>query len=229
MKRLGVSIAGIVVVAACVAPASSLAAIHEIGTTKTPVISPTCPLGVSKANCTIILTRTTAVPSLVNDVYYPTTVTVPGRIVAFTLGLAGVLSKKDISGLNKSFGGVSQVGITVLRRRGKSFQFTVSQAGQIFKVQSFFGHVVQIPLTTTLSVAKGDVVALTVTTWAPLLAINLRPSKAFRYRASRSKSCKSFSVQTAQTKVGQKTNYGCFYDSTRVEFTATEITNPGLS
>lgn len=228
MKCLGVTIGACAAIVACAAPASSSAALVEVGATSKAVTAPVCPVGVSKANCTIILTKTTAVPSLVNNVYYPTTVKVPGRIVAFTVGLAGALSKKDISGLNTSFGGVSQLGITVLKRKGKSFKFTVSQVGQVFKVQSYFGRVVQIPLTTTLGVQKGDVVALTVPTWAPVLAINLKPTAAYRYRTSRSKNCKSFSVQTAQTKVRQSANYSCFYDGTRVEFTATEVTDPSL-
>jgi hypothetical protein len=179
---------------------------------------------VSKANCTIILTETTAIPALSDKVYYPTTVKTAGRIVAFTVGLAK-LTKADITGLNAAYGGAAEVQVAVLQRKGKGFEFTVRYISPVFPVQSWFGHVVQFPLPTTLPVAAGDIVALTVPTWAPVLAINL-PSSQFRYRASRSSRCTTFNVNTAQTRVGQKATYNCFYDSTRVEFSATEVTTP---
>jgi hypothetical protein len=218
------TVATTITLAAAVLAAAAPAAIVEVGATKTPIASPVCPPGVSKANCTIILTETTAIPALSDKVYYPTTVKTAGRIVAFTVGLAK-LGKADITGLNAAYGGSSQVQVAVLQRKGRGFDFTVKYLSPVFLVQPWFGHVVQFPLSTTLPVAAGDVVALTVPTWAPVLYINL-PSSQFRYRASRASKCTTFNVNTAQTRVGQKATYNCFYDSTRVEFSATEVTTP---
>jgi hypothetical protein len=204
-------------------PATASAAIIELGATASPLASPTCPKGVSGQNCTIILTETTALETLSDGVYYPTTATRPGRIVAFTVALAK-LSKGEIQGLNSSYGGTAQVAITVLRPGAKRL-FTVIAESPLYHVQPWFGHVVQFPLTTTLPIRAGDVVALTVPTWAPVLAINLDPKK-FSYRASRSSQCTTINIQSAQLNIGDNTQYRCFFNATRVEYSATEVTTP---
>jgi hypothetical protein len=95
----------------------------------------------------------------------------------------------------------------------------------VFKVQPYLGQVVQFPLTTTLAVLPGDVVALTTPTWAPVLSIDL-PSSKFAYRQSRGTSCNSPPATNAAQSTGQTTAYTCDYPGTRVEYSATEITNP---
>jgi hypothetical protein len=76
-----------------------------------------------------------------------------------------------------------------------------------------------------LPVKKGDVLALTVPTWAPILTYNLSAGQ-FAYAQSRTQNCNSAaSSQTAQTKVGSSTRYGCAYTGTRVQYSATEVTN----
>ena len=57
----------------------------------------------------------------------------------------------------------------------------------IFKIQPFFGTTVQFPLKTTLAARKGDLIALTVPTWAPVLAVNLPQENG--WRASRASDC----------------------------------------
>ena len=227
VRRMFFSIGGAFALAALAIPAAASATIIEVGATKTPVVSPVCPVGVSKANCTIILTETTAVEAVRDKLDYPATVKTAGRIVAFTVGLSGALTKTDIAGLESAYGKPAEVAITVLKRKKNTFNFTVRYESPLVDVEPYFGHVVQFPLATTLPVSPGDLIALTVPTWAPVLSINLPGgSKIFRYRASRSSNCTSFNVQTAQTKVGNSTNYNCFYDATRVEYSATEVTNP---
>jgi hypothetical protein len=69
------------------------------------------------------------------------------------------------------------------------------------------------------------VLALTVPTWAPILTYNLSASQ-FSYAQSRTTSCDTAAAsQTAQTKVGSSTRYGCAYTGTRVQYSATEVTN----
>jgi hypothetical protein len=223
MKRSRLALLGAVVLVTALAPVSAFADVIEIGATTTPLAAPSCPTGVSKAQCTIILTETTAISTLSDSVFYPTTVKHAGRIVAYTVGLAR-LTKADITGLNTRYGGTAQMAITVLRPGKKRF-YTVTQEAPLQHVEPWFGHVVQFPLTTSLQVNVGDVVALTVPTWAPVLSIGL-PSKQFQYRASRPSKCTTFDFQTAQLTIGANTQYLCFYVGTRVEYTATEVTYP---
>jgi hypothetical protein len=223
MKRSRIALLGAAVLTVAAAPAVASAEEIEIGATSTPIASPSCPSGVSKQNCTIILTETTAISTLSDGVYYPTTVKKAGRIVAYTVGLAR-LTKSDISGLNARYGGTSQIAITVLSP-GKNRVYTVTGESPLQHATPWFGHVVEFPLTTSLQVNPGDVVALTVPTWAPVLSIGL-PSKQFQYRASRTAKCTTFDFQTAQLTIGASTQYKCFYVGTRVQYTATEVTYP---
>ncbi len=212
-----------ITVGAALAPATASAAITELGQTSTPVAAPACPTTVSKVNCTIILTKTTALETLSDGVSYPTTVKTAGKIVAFTVGLAK-LAKADISNLDTAYGGTSKIAITVLKP-GKNRLWTVRSESPLFHVQPWFGHVVQFPLATTLDAKAGDAIALTVNTWAPILSIGL-PAKQFQYRASRPSGCTTFNIQTAQLTIGASQTYKCFYVSTRVQYTATEVTTP---
>lgn len=232
MKRFSLPVAAALGVLA-LAPAAASAKTIEVGATATPVAAPVCPTGVPKNQCTIILTETTALETASDGVLYPTTVKTAGRIVAYTLGLAK-LTKADINTLDAAYGGKPYVELAVLRKatgaQGAQRFFTVAQISKPNFIQPWFGHVTTWPLNTTLVVQKGDLLALTVPTWAPVLAINL-PSQKFQYRASRSSGCalqSTFTTSTAQLTVGNTKQYRCFYTATRVEYTATEVTSPPI-
>jgi hypothetical protein len=93
-------------------------------------------------------------------------------------------------------------------------------------VQPYLGQVVQFPLAQSLPVQPGDAVALTTPTWAPVLSIQLS-NKRFAYRQSRRANCNNPpSTTQAQLSLGLTTRYLCDYPGTRVEYSATEVTNP---
>ena len=93
---------------------------------------------------------------------------------------------------------------------------------------SYQGEVVQFPLTQALPLVKGEVVALTSPTWAPVLSIGL--AQSFGYVQSRTGNCGGDPSLPAyydpQNAVGQIAAYGCTYTKTRVEYTATETLTP---
>lgn len=213
-------------------PASADAAVVELGATKTPLVAPSCPPGVTAANCTIILTQVTALETIRDGIAYPTTVKKAGMIVAFTVGLSRLSTNKttahnDIHFLDQTYGGTTRASLTVLRRSGpkKGFKWTVVGQSAVIHLQPYLGQVVQIPLPQALPVKRGDVVGLTVPTWAPVLSIQV-PAAKFAYRQSRSRGCTS-PPATSQAQALKKTaNYKCNYPGTRVEYSATEVTNP---
>ena len=95
---------------------------------------------------------------------------------------------------------------------------------RLFHLIPFLGSVLHEPLSlppnftqfTALPVKKGEVIGLTVPTWAPVLTYNLNTSK-FSYRQSRRANCKNAAAgQTAQLAVGASTRYLCQYTGTRV-------------
>jgi hypothetical protein len=78
---------------------------------------------------------------------------------------------------------------------------------------------------TALPVKKGEVIGLTVLTWAPVLTYNLTASK-YSYRQSRRANCTNPpGSQTAQTTVNASQQYLCNYTGTRVQYSATEVVN----
>jgi hypothetical protein len=233
MKRFSFGILAALLVAAIV-PALAAAKIIELGKTATAVGSPSCPSNVSANNCTIVLTRVTALPTLRDGIAYPTKVRQSGYIVAFTLGISGLtnnrtLRKGYIHNLDSEFNGVPLVYVSVLEPVGsaKNFEWKVvadSSASPIHLIP-YLGTIQQFPLTTALPVKPGDVVALTTPTWAPVLAIQQNKSR-FAYRQSRTANCNSTPALSQAQIVGGSARYKCNYAGTRVEFTATEVTTP---
>jgi hypothetical protein len=203
-----------------------------LGATKSPVVSPACPPDPAKNGCNIVLTRATALETIRDGVIYPTTVRKACHLVAFTVGLAAITKNATqtahqvIAGLDASYGGTTRVALTVLKG-GKGTAgnrpWTVVAESPIIHVQPYLGFVVQIPLTTPIAVTPGEVVALSVPTWATVLSYDLN-AKKFAYRQSRKTNCAHAGhYQDAQLTVGQTTPYKCDYAGTRVEYNVTEV------
>lgn len=233
MRRRSLILPGLVALV-LLAPAIAYATEYELGQTKSPIVAPTCPSNLPSSQCTIILTRVTALETLRDRVSYPTKVKVAGRIVAFTVGLSALSSnantrKSYISYLDHTYGGATQVGITVLKPVGKrgQWRWQVVAASPMYYVEPYLGEVVQIPLESSIPVRSGEVVALTTPTWAPVLTIDV-PSKQFAYRQSRSRNCNNPPGSSqAQVSPRQTATYSCDYPGTRVEYSASEIGYPG--
>jgi hypothetical protein len=215
-------------------PEMASAKVIELGATASPLVAPICPASVKPQNCTIVLTQVTALETIRDGITYPTTVSRSGKIVAFTVGLSRLDSnraraKADIHFLDTTYGGVPQVAITVLRRRGKASQrsWTVTaEQSPPQHVIPYLGQVVQFPLAKALSVSPGDAIALSVPTWAPVLSFGLTGTR-FAYRQSRTTNCGTpAGTEEAQLTIGANTRYICNYPGTRAEYSATEVTEP---
>jgi hypothetical protein len=202
----------VLAVLVCAAPAS--ARIVEIG--GTPAATPSCP----STPC-FALSRTTGYQAKVINSRASYIVPADGRIVAWTIGL-GNPSTKQIDFFDSNFGQAS-AGLTILRRGKRLFHRVLGQS-PVVKLEPYFGQKVQFPLTTSIAVKKGYVVALTVPTWAPALTQVLNDGSA--WRASRAKGkCDDTDKQTAQTQMQQRTQYRCLYRA-RLTYSATLITSP---
>jgi hypothetical protein len=218
-------------------PTAASAAVVQVGQTKSPITAPACPKGTSSSSCKIVLERTTAIQTKSDGVARPTVVKQDGWIVAFTVGLSRLSSNAAtvhslLHGLDTAYGGTPQLALTVLKP-GANGAYTVRAQSGYYHLIPFLGQVLTEPLSlppkfsafTALPVKKGDVLALTVPTWAPILSYNLSTSQ-FAYAQSRTQNCASAATsQTAQTKVGSSQKYRCAYTGTRVQYSATEVTN----
>ena len=197
---------------ACAAPAS--ARIIEIGAK--PAATPSCP-----ATPCYALSRTTGYQAKVVDSRSAYVVPRAGRIVAWRIGL-GNPNKRQIDFFTSRFGEASAQ-LTVLRV-GKRLYRRVMGQSPAEKLAPYFGQRVQFPLESSIPVRKGQVVALTVPTWAPALTQVLNDGSS--WRASRPKGkCDDTDTQTAQMKLDIRTQYRCLYRA-RLTYSATLITNP---
>ena len=236
MKRFSLVTAGLLAAGLAAVPAVAEAKIVELGQTATPISAPSCPKGVKLSQCFIVLARTTAIQTTSDGVINPTIVKNSGWIVSFTVGLSNLSSSTKteqsvLKGLDSTYG-TPQLALTVLQPAANNKYTVVAQSG-IYHVTPFLGQVLQEPLSlpptfttfTAIPVKKGEVIGLTVPTWAPVLTYNLTSSK-FTYRQSRTTNCKvAAGSQTAQLTVGGSARYQCNYTGTRVQYSATEVVN----
>jgi hypothetical protein len=247
MKR-AVSAVAAAVVAAAFLPAAASAAEVQIGVTTSPLVAPTCPADATGEKCTILLTRMTAYETLRDGVVDPDTVKQSGVISSFTLGLASatLIPPAIYAAKNIEFGGPPEAQLTALIPTGTPTNpsFRVAAQTAPVKLRSEFGKVAEFPLLTPLPVVRGEILALTAPTWAPVLSIQ-QDSTKFAYAQSRIK--ETVTVQTknkagklvneresncnltgnfAQVVVGQLSGYSCVYPGTRIEYSALEITTP---
>jgi hypothetical protein len=203
--------------AALAVPATAAAEVIEVGAIP-PASPPSCP-----AKPCLAVSRTTGYQAKIGTARSVVTIPKTGRIVAWTIAL-GNPGAQQTTFFNQRLGGESEAQITIINPRSK-LRSRVMAEGEPQKLQPYFGTVPQFPLQTSLRVRKGWVVALTVPTWAPALAVGLGSDTS--WRASRGKGkCEDTSAQTAQLRASQLAQYFCLYRTARLTYTATLIPDP---
>lgn len=220
-------------------PAGSFATLTEVGVIPqtTPPTVPSCPGGSSTssksgtstttgtANSCLAVSRTTGFQVKVGSNRNLVTVPRNGTIVAWTIML-GKPNATQIKFFNSNEGGTASAAIAVLSpQRKPNLSYKLVAQSPLVQLQPYFGKTAQFPLASTLSVKKGDVIALTVPTWAPALALGF--SNATSWRASRPKGkCSETGTLTTQTAVGTSVQYYCLYQEARLSYSATLISTP---
>jgi hypothetical protein len=208
---------------ALVLPAGSSATLSEVGVippTTNPATVPSCP-----ATPCLAVSRTTGFQVKVGSTHNLVMAPRDGTIVAWTIML-GKPNATQIKFFNANEGGVSEAGISILRPLPKpNLTFKLIAQSPLVKLQPYFGETAQFPLESTLPVKKGDVVALTVPSWAPALALGYGNDTS--WRASRpKKQCSSTSSQTSHTQISTAVQYFCLYKTARLTYSATLISTP---
>jgi hypothetical protein len=203
-------------------PAIAPATIAEVGVIPptTPETVPSCP-----ASPCLAVSRTTGFQ--VKVATNTTLVQAPkaGTIVAWTITL-GKPNATQVKFFNANEGGPAEAGIAILRAEKKpNLSYKLVASSPTVKLEKYFGKTAQFPLEKTIPVKKGDIVALTVPTWSPSLALGF--GKDTSWRASREKKqCSSTSSQSTQTAIGTAVQYFCLYQTARLTYSATLISTP---
>ncbi|MCW3031367.1 MAG: hypothetical protein JWM66_1500 [Solirubrobacterales bacterium] len=205
-----------------VLPAVAPATLTEVGVipTTTPATVPSCP-----ASPCLAVSRTTGFQ--VKVATNTTLVDAPkaGSVVAWAITL-GKPNATQVKFFNANEGGAAEAGIAVLRAEKKpNLTYRLIASSPTVKLEKYFGKTAQFPLETTIKVKKGDIIALTVPTWAPSLALGF--GKDTSWRASREKKqCASTSSQSTQTSIGSAVQYFCLYQTARLTYSATLVSTP---
>jgi hypothetical protein len=169
------------------------------------------------------VSRTTGYQAKIGTTRNVVTIPKNGRIVAWTIAL-GNPGAQQTTFFNQRLGGASEAQITILNPRRKLRSRVMAQ-GEPQKLQPYFGSVPQFALQKSIRVRKGWVVALTVPTWAPALAVGLGSDTSWRASRGRGK-CEDTSAQTAQVRADQLAQYFCLYRTARLTYTATLVADP---
>jgi hypothetical protein len=154
----------------------------------------------------------------------PFLVAADGTIKAWTLTLAQPTNSQRTF-FNGFFGTPPQARLAILRRVPGTNppRYNLRRQGSVKVLSPYLGQTVKF--SANLKVEKGDIVGLTVPTWAPAFAQDLTASNV--WRASREPdACKNATAirqGEPQERVGSRATYGCKYTTARLLYTATLV------
>ena len=210
-------LAGALAVAGLAAlPATASARLEEIGKLERGVQG-SCP-----ANC-LAIPRTTGYQAKVGANRGTYIIPRDGRIVAWTVSL-GKPGPNQTKFFNERLGGESQAALVILQP-GPHLTDTVVAKAPLVNLEPYFGLYVQFPLERTIPVKKGQLLALSVPTWAPALQVNLGGDTSWRSSRARGQ-CNDTADQSAL--VGRRTSaqFYCLYRTARLTYSATLVSTP---
>lgn len=218
--RSSLGVAGAVSLSALLLPAAAMAAsTTEIGTVDDGR-PPRCPEACS------VITRTSALPTSTNGNRTVYTVPTKGTIVGWSITL-GTPAADDRKALEKQLGR-ARAQLVVLRR-GKSVAATAVAASPLKYLDPYFGGEVTFSLPQTIAVKKGDIIGLTVPSWAPALVqgydtkTSWRASRpAGRCGGTTDERKKDYYVDTT-LGAGKLGSFNCLYKAERLAYSATFI------
>ena len=148
-----------------------------------------------------------------------------GHLVAFTVQLSDPTAE-EVNFFNGNFGTPSLARISVLRRgttRRTRLDHRLIAQSERFRLDPYFGSKPTFVFDEPIPVKKTNWIALTVPTWAPLLANNL--SNTNWWRSSRPRgSCDDFGFrQYAMEDLREVNKFGCTYHGARLLYSVTYV------
>jgi hypothetical protein len=147
-----------------------------------------------------------------------------GTVKSWTLSLAQPTNSQR-SFFNGFFGTPPEARLAILRRIPGTNppRYNLRRQGSIHVLSPYLGQTVRF--SASLPVEKGDIIGISVPTWAPAFAQGLSASNAWRASREEGKCVNSNDVRQGepQMKVGKRATYGCRYTTARLLYTATLV------
>ncbi len=145
-----------------------------------------------------------------------------GRITDWTLNLAQPTPKQRAF-FNGFFGTPPEARLAILKRVTGTNppRFSLVSQGAIHVLSPYLGQTVKF--VANIKVQKGDIVGITVPTWAPAFAEGLPANNVWRASRLPGKCTNSTDVRQGlpQSGIGRRATYGCLYSTARLLYTAT--------
>jgi hypothetical protein len=216
------ALACLLVMAAVLWPAAAGAArqVAVLGQTQTAP-APACPQSPCEAVGSV-----TGFQSMAGTVAKPFVAPFNGRIVAWGITLSRPKSSQQ-SFFNNFYGSPPQARIAVLRQVPNKAPpaYELLRQSPTVVLTAFLGSTVTFALDQPMIIKQGDIVGLTIPTWAPAFAVGLADSSGWRASRKAGKCTQTPDIKEShpQQKVGSIKQYGCFYKTARLLYTATVV------
>jgi hypothetical protein len=159
-----------------------------------------------------------------------------GKIVSWSITLAkpskaeSDTTTDEVGFFNDFLGEPSMARIGVLRPVEDSDppKYTLVRQSPLKILTPYFGTTPIFALDHPLTVLKGQVVALTIPTWAPMFAFNVSADNTWRGSRLPEHCASKDDIQGGhpQQGVGKVKTYGCYYSNARLLYTATFVKKP---
>jgi hypothetical protein len=159
-----------------------------------------------------------------------------GKIVAWSITLAKPstvetpTTSNEVGFFDEFLGSPSQARIGILRpvEGSKPPQYTLVRQSPLEVLNPYFGTTPIFALDHPLTVLQGQIVALTIPTWAPMFAVNVEDDNTWRGSRLPEHCLKTDDIQAGhpQQGVGKTKTYGCYYSNARLLYTATLVKKP---
>ncbi len=147
-----------------------------------------------------------------------------GKIKSWTLTLSQPTSSQR-SFFNGFFGTPPEARLAILRRVPGTNppRYALRAQGSVHVLSPYLGQTVKFGA--SLRVKKGDIIGVTVPTWAPAFAQGQPSNNAWRASREAGKCVNSNDVRQGepQDKVGTRAEYGCRYATARLLYTVTVV------
>ncbi len=178
----------------------------------------------------------TGFQAIADGVVKPYEVPFDGKIVAWSITLSRPSNKEtdtttnEIAFFNEFLGKPSEARIGILRpiEGSKPPQYKLVRQSPIQVLNPYFGSTPVFALDHPLTVLKGQIVALTVPTWAPMFAFNVSSEDTWRGSRLPEHCASKEDIQNGhpQQGIGKIKTYGCYYSNARLLYTATLVKAP---
>lgn len=178
----------------------------------------------------------TGFQSIADGIARPYEAPYDGKIVAWSITLAkpstteSETTTDELSFFNEFLGEPSEARIGILKpiEGTNPPKYTLVRQSPLEVLNPYFGTTPIFALRHPLSILQGQVVALTVPTWAPMFAFNVSSENTWRGSRLPEHCSSKEDIQGGhpQQGVGKTKTYGCYYSNARLLYTATLVKNP---